>query len=318
MVHKWIADVYHQDKHRGLMSIPAIVWKTGVQEFAPALPSSADQLDIMLGMIETRTITDSGIELHNLIYNDDALMSIRRRYKLGVKTKVRVKYDPSDLSTIYVQDEFRKTYSPVRAISQSYTQGLNLWAHRVICRYAREKLKRNLDIASLALAKEEIWRLASAEWYLTKRTGTRVKIARLFNMGQDDHGKFIKQEQEGTQSSAAQSAEQSLLPSDLILPPLNQHPANGISCVGTVICASDMISGDSKVQLVGNATIDADIGKGEFVTTPPKKKGRPKSTKAAEKLDAQINDERSKAAVAVLVDEEEPDLSGWGISYLNK
>ena len=197
MVHKWIVDVYHQDKHKGhngQQFIPSIVWKTGIEESSPALPSSATELNVMLGMIKTRTITDSGIELFNLFYNDDNLMSIRRKYKTGQKVKVKVKYDPSDLSMIYVQDEFKMTYYPVRAISQSYTQGLNIWAHRVICRYAREQLALDLNVADLAYAKEEIWQMASAEWNLTKRTGSRSKLARLFNVGQDDYGQLIEPE----------------------------------------------------------------------------------------------------------------------------
>lgn len=148
MVHKWIIDVYHQDKHGSLMDIPAAVWRVGVQEFKPALPESRKELEIMLGMIETRKITASGIELNNLTYNDDNLLAIRRKYKDGMKTKAKVKYDPSDLSVIYVLDESRKSYVPVRAISQSYTQGLNLWAHRVICRFARSAVTLTMTLST--------------------------------------------------------------------------------------------------------------------------------------------------------------------------
>jgi len=45
-------------------------------------------------MIKTRILTDKGIELYNLIYNDDNLMSLRRRYKVGSKEIVKVKIGP--------------------------------------------------------------------------------------------------------------------------------------------------------------------------------------------------------------------------------
>ena len=320
MVHKWIADIYHQDKHKGIMSIPAVVWQTGVQEFTPALPSNAAELEIMLGMIDTRTITDSGIELHNLIYNDDKLMSIRRRYKLGTKTKVKVKYDPSDLSIIWVQDTFRKTYSPVRAISQSYTQGLNLWAHRVICRYAREQLKLDLDIASLALAKEEIWRMASAEWNLTKRTGSRQKIARLFNIGQDDYGEVIEQEPGQDTATPELIPEQLRLADDPVQPLPADHPANGISCIGTAVNSAVEgaveKSGDGTLTETDSPVTGKDIGKGEFVTAQPKKKGRPKRKKTIGGDDGpEAANQGSPTTTIAPQTEEMPDLSEWGISY---
>ena len=258
-------------------------------------------------MIKTRTITDSGIELHNLQYNDENLLSIRRRYKLGVKARVKVKYDPSDLSIIWVQDTFRKTYSPVRAISQSYTQGLNLWAHQAICRYAREQLELDLDTASLALAKEEIWIKASEEWHLTKRTGSRQKLARFFNVGQDDHGQIIEQE---TSSPDVELPERLVSTSDPIPPVPAEHHANKIS-------ATDSYNG---THIESNAAINEDIGKGDFVTDRPKKKRKTKPTKVVDGKngDGIVEEQQSNPVAPVLVTKKEPDLSGWGISFMKK
>jgi putative transposase len=320
MAHKWIVDIYHQDKHKGLVSIPAVVWETGVKEYPPALPSSSGELDIMLGMIKTRILTDKGIELYNLIYNDDNLMSLRRRYKVGSKEIVKVKIDPDDLSMIWVQDKFRKNYIPVRAISQSYSQGLNLMAHRIICRYAREQLKLNLDIASLALAKEEIWMIASREWNLTKRTGSRQRLAQFLNVGRDDYGQIIEQQD---LSDIPDTSDQSLISaSDPVLPSPAEHPGNGVSSIGTVMNStgegSTVDSGNGN-QTQSDATADAEIGMGDFVTDKPRK-GRKKSKKvvAACENGNGSTEKQCKPLTTISVTDKAPDLSGWSVGRMSK
>lgn len=303
MVHKWIVDVYHQDKHKGLISTPAKVWQIGVQECEPALPESRKALEVMLGMVEWRTITTSGIELHNLFYNDVNLTALKRQYKNGIGKKVKVKYDPTDLSEIHVLDEDKKAYVTVKAVSQSYTLGLNLWAHKVICRYAREQLKLDYDIVSLALAKEEIWKLAAAEWNLTKRTGSRQKIGRLFGVCQEDYGKIV----ETGQVVIPQEPKATTQPYEPVLPSADHHPANLISDIGSVVngegaeCSGGQISEKTE----------------EFLPEKPKKRpGRPKKDHKAANRRAQTAASQASAVVERLA-EDPDDLSEWGVSYVD-
>jgi putative transposase len=46
--------------------------------------------------------------------------------------RVKIKYNPSDLSQIHVYDPDERLYIPVPALAQEYTQGLSLWKHKVI------------------------------------------------------------------------------------------------------------------------------------------------------------------------------------------
>ncbi len=303
MVHKWVVDVYHQDKHKGLISTPAKVWQIGVQECEPALPESRKALEVMLGMVEWRTITTSGIELHNLFYNDVNLTALKRQYKNGIGKKVKVKYDPTDLSEIHVLDEDKKAYVTVKAVSQSYTQGLNLWAHKVICRYAKEQLKLDYDIVSLALAKEEIWKLAAAEWNLTKRTGSRQKIGRLFGVCQEDYGKIV----ETGQVVIPQEPKATTQPYEPVLPSADHHAANSISNIGSVM--NDRGAGDP-----GEQTSE----KGGFLPEQPKKRrGRPKKKHIDVNRGAQSAPGRANAIATDPLDEETDDLSDWGVSYVD-
>ncbi len=304
MVHKWIVDVYHREKHKGLVNIPAQVWKIGVQEFEPALPESRKALEIMLGKIEWRTISGSGIELNNLFYNDMNLTALKRKHEDSIGKKVKVKYDPSDLSMIYVLDEARKTYVPVSAVSQSYTQGLNLWTHKVICRYAREQLKLSYDPVDLALAKEEIWEIATAEWNLTKRTGSRQKIARLFNVCQEDYGKVI----EGGQRQISQQTDVPAMPYEPVPPSADHHSANSISDIGSTM----------NVETVEERSDPSPEETGRILPEQMKKRrGRLGKKRGRTKGIAKAAAFRSKQIITNPVAEESYDLSDWGVSYVD-
>jgi putative transposase len=171
MTHIFIVDVYHQRVHRGLNDTPASVWAQASAEFPPSLPSRPTDLDVILGCIEHRTISASGIELHGLSYNSDSLARLRRELRSG--ERVMLKYDPGDLSIIHVADKTNGLYVAVPALNQEYAEGLSLWQHKFIKKYVREVLRRSVDVVALCLAKERIQRIVEREWLSTKKTTTR-------------------------------------------------------------------------------------------------------------------------------------------------
>lgn len=185
MTHIFIVDIYHQTPHRALQNTPAQVWKTAIAEYPPAIPPRSSDLNVLLGCIEMRTVSNIGIELHNLRYNDERLARLRRTLKPG--ERVQIKYDPIDLSLIYVADKDKGEYIPVPAANQSYTQSLTLWQHKVIKRYTRQIGKDITNVVDLALAKEKIQEIVEREWITTKRTQTRQRISRFRNHGLQTH-----------------------------------------------------------------------------------------------------------------------------------
>src|SRR5271165_2197438 len=101
---------------------------------------------------ESRTVQLSGIEFEALRYQSPALSALRsylqsRTYKEqrrsgnkqdeSRKEKVQIKYDPTDLSTLYVYDPRpdHKDWLPVPAVNQNYTKGLSIDEHKVIRNY---------------------------------------------------------------------------------------------------------------------------------------------------------------------------------------
>ncbi|WP_417842054.1 hypothetical protein [Terasakiella sp.] len=56
---------------------------------------------------------------------------------------VRIKFDPEDLSTIFVEDPHAKAFLPVTCIYETYTSQLSIWRHRLI---QKAMLKQKLDL----------------------------------------------------------------------------------------------------------------------------------------------------------------------------
>jgi len=162
ITHKWIVDIYQVSGHRGIRDVPALRWEKGIAEWPPALPVNSEFLDVALGYTEERVVSNRGIELDNLFYNDEELAMVRRT--LEPHKKVIIKRDPLDLSLIHVYDEKQDKYLPVPAIDQDYSKGLTLYQHTVISRYVRERLKRSVDVFALARAKQEVQEIVEREW----------------------------------------------------------------------------------------------------------------------------------------------------------
>jgi putative transposase len=224
MLHIWIVDLYHQSYHRGLKDIPAHVWRRGIENYPPALPRRVEDLRVMLGHIEHRVIGPSGIELFTLYYNCEELAVLRRRPK-GMKEKFAVKYDPSDISTIYVYDRQPDKYIPVPALDQEYAKGLSLWQHKVILSYARRDAHGRVNMAALRRAKKKIQEIVEAEMAKPSKSGTRTKGARWQGVRQPDYDGHLD-----IQQHEAESAEEAELQVDVLINP-EIAPFAGISAV---------------------------------------------------------------------------------------
>ncbi len=181
LIHIFIVDVYQQQIHRGISDIPARRWNKLTAIHPPLLPSRGVELNILLGAIDYRTVSQHGIAWNNLQYNSDELGLIRRKLKKG--QKVAFKYNPLDISIIYVADPENDQYITVPALWQEYAAGLTLWQHKVIQQYNRTQLKQEYDFMSICRAKETIRQIVQNEWMKKGKTGNRQRLAKLANYG---------------------------------------------------------------------------------------------------------------------------------------
>jgi putative transposase len=252
MLHLWIVDVYSQDLHRGLNDIPSHVWERGINEFPPTLPRRKQELRILLGQIEQRKISRSGIKLFNLTYNDDRLALLRRELK-GKKAKL--KFNPNDLSIIYVNNPKDDSYIPVLAEDQEYTKGLSLWQHEVIQNYIRKNLRSRINRDSLRRAKKKIQDIVDREWLQSHKITTRVKMARW---------RRVQQVSGAALELANHIEEQTINPAEPRGKPVMLNPApsplEGISNVGNALATfkeSDDLGDNRLITCVTEATSTA-------------------------------------------------------------
>jgi putative transposase len=173
IMHLFIVDIYAQRFHRGLQAIPARQWEAATTSFWPRLPSSAEELSILLGRVSHRALHHYGVQFQSLRYNSPELATLRTRLQ---GEKVKIKYHPGDLSRLHVYDPFDQRYIEVPALDQEYTQGLSLWKHRIIRRAARAEFN-SVDLVALGRAKRKIQEIVEAGRY-RKRTGMRTRVAR--------------------------------------------------------------------------------------------------------------------------------------------
>jgi putative transposase len=194
MIHIFIVDIHNQSSHSHFCIPRAEVWAKGIIEYPPTLPLNLQDLRVLVGAIEKRVITRKGVELYGLYYNSSELARLRSNYErednrrrggLREREKATIKYDPTNLSAIYVFDPDSHQFIVVPALNQEYTQGLTLWQHKVIKNLAAIESKK-VDIVALALAKQKIQEIVEREWQKSSKGKTRKSMARWLGIGRDD------------------------------------------------------------------------------------------------------------------------------------
>jgi putative transposase len=175
ILHIFIVDIHHQSSHPQMKSSRIDVWNTAISQFPPALPTSCHELNVLIGNITTRKITRKGVEFEGLIYNSCELAQIH--YSSAKSGKTVVKYDPTDLSRIYVFNSNTHNFLEVPALAQDYTSGLSLWQHQLIKQLARQEASK-IDITALSLAKQKIQQIVEQEWKTSNKSKTRTAMAR--------------------------------------------------------------------------------------------------------------------------------------------
>jgi putative transposase len=179
-MHLFLVDIYAQDFHEGLAGIPAQQWTEVTRNgFFPRVPPSVEELRLLLGRVAYRTIMTYGIDFLSLRYNCTELLPLRLRMDRLDNKQVKLKYNPSDLSRLYIYDPDERRYIEVPALAQEYTRSLSLWKHRVIRNFVLNE-QGKVDIAALGLAQRKIQAIVEQSLE-RKKLSTRAKIARWQN-----------------------------------------------------------------------------------------------------------------------------------------
>jgi len=144
-----IAGVYHRTVHRSLNATPIAAWERGVvgDEKTPGSgePSAVDDprrflIDFL--PIERRLVRREGLQLHSIHYWSD-LLSVW----IGEPEKMIIRYDPRDLSRIYLLGPDGQYYDI--AYRDLRRPPISLWEHRLALKRLREERHAHIDEAAI-------------------------------------------------------------------------------------------------------------------------------------------------------------------------
>lgn len=158
--HRWVITVYNRAWHEGIRDIPERLWleKTAIWGVEPF--SDIERLDVLLGNYAERVASANGMHLLGLRYNDlgenRPLEMICTRAGAGRIEKLRIRFDPTNLGYIWVQDPETRRYHVLECLDRDYAKGLTLAQHRVIRRYAVERARGYITVNDLCVARDAL------------------------------------------------------------------------------------------------------------------------------------------------------------------
>jgi putative transposase len=198
--HKWVIDIYHQGGVKDVLCVPRIEWKKAYDYFPPRLfKGDKRQLQVVCGKSIWRMMRIGGVRLYRgLFYDCEELLAYRA---ITGNKKVLVKYDPDDLTQVYVFDDTNRHYIIVPSSSPTEIEGLTLYQYKMARRYLRKCNEEQVDAVAIAQAREDIRQefiRRTEEFKEGKKSAVsqKEKMARYMTVGQDGTGTIIPDEVE--------------------------------------------------------------------------------------------------------------------------
>lgn len=165
---------YHNEIHAGLGRTPAAAWADGICGMTLRQPPDATALLLDFLPFEERVLRRDGVRLFNVRYQDGALAHLVDQ----AAGKLRVKYDPRDLSAVFVElpigGHIRAPYADLGRLP------VTLWEHREAVQklHAAGRGSVNEDAIFAAItAQREVLMEAQARSKAARRAVARQDLA---------------------------------------------------------------------------------------------------------------------------------------------
>ncbi len=152
---KYFVEVHPFTPNWRKMATPFDLFQEGLQRCPPAIyPGSLDELRFTAGMSKSLTFSQGGISLEGLPYGSYGFKGLADRSGTGYK--VNVKWDPDDMSEIFVQDPQTNDWIAAQCRWSEYANGISYNQHRLIRAHARKELQKSDTQAALLKAQGEL------------------------------------------------------------------------------------------------------------------------------------------------------------------
>jgi putative transposase len=163
-----ITGVYHREVHRAVGIPPLTAWQRGLSGDAttlgrgkPVAVPDPHRFLIDFLPIERRLIRREGISLHSVSYWSDVL-----RVWIGLSQKMIVRYDPRNLSRIYLLGPDGRYYDiPYKDVRRP---PITLWEQRLALKRLREEGRSHIDESAIFRTIEMLRRIADEAVSATK------------------------------------------------------------------------------------------------------------------------------------------------------
>lgn len=138
----------------------------------------------LVGAYAIRTADRRGIRIFGLRYNSPELAGYRNGF--AEDPRVQIRYDPQDLSQVWVVDRDRHVSFPVPCTRIEYAQGLSAHQHRVIrASVARKSPQGRIHIQQLLVARAELFEMAESMLRTRKSKQGRLRTAQFLGVGRE-------------------------------------------------------------------------------------------------------------------------------------
>lgn len=152
---QFFVDVHPFEPNWRKMARPFDLFKEGLERCPPAIyPGSLDDLKLASGMSKILTFGQGGIENLGLPYGSYEFKELANR--LGTGIKVLCKWDPDDMSQLFVQDPKTLNWMTAECRWKQYASGLSHNQHRLIRKFAQQELIASGALENLLAAKQRL------------------------------------------------------------------------------------------------------------------------------------------------------------------
>jgi putative transposase len=152
---KFVVDVYPFEFNERRLQTPFDAFNESIELLPPPVfPSSFEQLNLIAAMSKVLTVGPAGVVMPGLNYSSPVLHQLKM--EVGHKFKTRIKWNPDDLSFIYLQHPVEKLWLPIPSIHPTYTDGLSWTQHQLIRKHAIAKHVAGHGPEQLLLARQEL------------------------------------------------------------------------------------------------------------------------------------------------------------------
>jgi putative transposase len=152
---KFVVDVYPFELNSRKLVTPFDAFQESFNALRPpTFLTSMDQLDLIAAMRTELTVKAGGVEMLGCSYSSPELALIKNQ--LGHSFRTGVKWNPDDMSFVYVQHPVHSEWLPVPSLNPYYTTGLSWLQHRLIHKFAREKHVQGGGVERLLQARQEL------------------------------------------------------------------------------------------------------------------------------------------------------------------